>query len=1003
MKLSLHKFGKIVVVLVLMFSSSIGMAQFAGFNSTFIVLETNGGGNTYYDLKATTSNIDFDNANLGNFCTASGNSLIFKGAEHNNYKCGGCDITSTSIYYRIYPTGSPSGSFISNYIDYFSGFNNGCGGADQQWKNVGYNNDLLAGLSAGSYTMEVYSDEATTCSGTIYASNNGANFKANFTVLPTNVYYADADGDGFGNGGVYVTACTAPPGYVSNSADCNDNQLAYTDNDGDGFGVLPYVSCYYYGSLNNLDSNDNQLNYTDNDGDGFGAYPLLPVGGVLNASDCNDNQLAYTDSDGDGFGVLPYVSCYYYGALNNLDSNDAQLNYTDNDGDGFGAYPLLPVGGVLNASDCNDNQLAYTDSDGDGFGVLPYVSCYYYGVLNNLDSNDAQLNYTDNDGDGFGASPFLPVGGVLNASDCNDNQLVYTDSDGDGFGVLPYVACYYYGVLNNTDCNDSNASVYQGNTLYVDADGDGYTQGAGFACYGATIPTGFVTTSLGSDCDDNNAAVYQSATLYIDLDGDHYTNGTAVVCYGATFPAGYSLTSLGTDCNDNNPALFATFTYYADADGDGFGNPNQSVLACSQPTGYVVNGTDCDDTKATVNPGAVEVCNDGLDNNCDGLVDNGCSQIVTTISASQCGITLAAIDTPVYANLVSGAQGYRFKVTNLSTGLVQSLDRFLRVFNITSLPVYAFATTYQVEVSVKIGGVWSAFYGAPCTVSTPATTTKVQASQCGSSITHMNDVIYADLVPFAKGYRFRATNILTLQQQIVDRQLRDFRMSLLTAPEYNSIYTIEVAVKNTNGTYLPYGQSCNITTPSFPTTFLQASQCDYTASSLSEVIYANNLTNATAYRFKLVNIGFGYNQFIERSTRTFSLNMFTGLLPATTYNVQVSAKINGIFGPYGKVCSVTTPGSARAIETGNSLSTIEFKAVAYPNPFADNFKLDVNSTTDNAVKLSIYDMLGRQIENREVPVSEISTLEIGSNLPSGVYNVIVNQGENSQILRVIKR
>ena len=42
--------------------------------------------------------------------------------------------------------------------------------------------------------------------------------------------------------------------------------------------------------------------------------------------------------------------------------------------------------------------------------------------------------------------------------------------------------------------------------------------------------------------------------------------------------------------------------YYADADGDGFGNPVVSQVACSQPSGYVLNNTDCNDNSAAVYP-----------------------------------------------------------------------------------------------------------------------------------------------------------------------------------------------------------------------------------------------------------------------------------------------------------------------------------------------------------------------------------------------------------------
>ncbi|WP_010518689.1 DUF6443 domain-containing protein [Croceivirga radicis] len=86
-------------------------------------------------------------------------------------------------------------------------------------------------------------------------------------------------------------------------------------------------------------------------------------------------------------------------------------------------------------------------------------------------------------------------------------------------------------------------------------------------------------------------------------------------------------------------------TWYRDYDGDGYGNPNVTTSAISQPSGYVGNDDDCNDSKNTVHPNATEIC-DGLDNDCDGQVDeNVAPDNPTGTGKSRCGpgsITLTA-------------------------------------------------------------------------------------------------------------------------------------------------------------------------------------------------------------------------------------------------------------------------------------------------------------------------------------------------------------------------
>ncbi len=127
---------------------------------------------------------------------------------------------------------------------------------------------------------------------------------------------------------------------------------------------------------------------------------------------------------------------------------------------------------------------------------------------------------------------------------------------------------------------------------YLDADADGYGEESTGIHSCEVVPD---RINDGGDCDDQNVDVH---------------SGIVEVC-----------NDIDDNCDGEIDEGFEKSLWIEDLDGDGFGDPSgQTKIGCDPQPGFAKNFDDCNDQAAGVNPDAVEVMN-GLDDNCNGLVD----------------------------------------------------------------------------------------------------------------------------------------------------------------------------------------------------------------------------------------------------------------------------------------------------------------------------------------------------------------------------------------------
>ena len=372
----------------------------------------------------------------------------------------------------------------------------------------------------------------------------------------------DADGDGFKD-------------EVCGGADCDD-----TD---------PSINPGLYEGI----SDDNCSDGKDNDCDGLAdtdaecilsccIFHSWPVGGnCVSSPPCSiyeEGSCCKEWSDIYGF----YAGCFP----------------ADYDNDGF-------IGGQCDGDDCDDEDPAVhpgaeeicentIDDDCDGFA----------------DTYDTDCGECDDDSDGYDDE-------ACGGADCDDTDPdIYPgadeicdngiDDDCDGLvdGLDPDCCddADGDGVTDETcggyDCDDSDPAIYPG----ADDPCDGMDQ----ACdgLGEEVDSDIDSSMIcEGDCDDTDSDTYPGAPdpcdgIDQDCDGD---DGLPEICNNGIDDDCDGLVDwLDTDC-------------CRDKDGDGYGDP--ASPSCTFPQ------WDCDDAKPDVNPGADEICDNGIDDDCDGLID----------------------------------------------------------------------------------------------------------------------------------------------------------------------------------------------------------------------------------------------------------------------------------------------------------------------------------------------------------------------------------------------
>jgi len=410
--------------------------------------------------------------------------------------------------------------------------------------------DTLAGVNADA--IETCDAVDNDCDGAVDEAG----------ALGSSNWYADDDGDGFGDAFDMVTDCVAPTGYLSDNRDCNDTEAAAYPG---GTEVCDSIDNDCDGNVDG-DATDAGTWYADGDGDGFGNHNAAlvacsaPLGFVADDTDCDDD--------------LPGTYPNATEVCDTLDNNCNGIPDEDFDADGDG---VASCGG-----DCDDNEIA----------VFPGAGETCNGVDDDCDgsvdesASDMATFYVDADGDGHGNAAIsidacaAPAGFTAAAGDCDDLDSAINPAGTE--------AC-------DGDDNNCDGSVDEG----FDTDIDGYT-------------------TCGGDCDDGDVAINPDTLWYLDYDDDGYGDA-AWPRTGCAAPAGYVMDA--TDCDDLNSIVNPGASLACDGtDADCDGAIDNDVDLDGYSDG-LCGGLDCDDNDAAAKPEVGGGCAIGV--SCDDVLSKG--------------------------------------------------------------------------------------------------------------------------------------------------------------------------------------------------------------------------------------------------------------------------------------------------------------------------------------------------------------------------------------------
>jgi hypothetical protein len=270
-------------------------------------------------------------------------------------------------------------------------------------------------------------------------------------------------------------------------------------------------------------------------------------------------------------------------------------------------------------------------------------------------------------------------------------------------------------------------------------------------------------------------------------------------------------------------------------------------------------------------------------------------------------------------------------------------------------------------------------------------TTNLRVEDCNITLTSMSQYVYADAVAGADAYRFRFNDGFNTHYYMRTDGVRKFKPSWVNGLLHNTNYAVDVKAR-VSGVWSDYGAICGLGTPVLSqTTQLTTTYCN-TAQSVGTYIYCDAVAGATKYQFRYIEQAQPTNVNVKLMNTNKLKSIWVPNITNTVYDVEVRAKVNGVWTAYGNMCSLTISGAPMAPPPTQSLRDMavekgnDWEPIFYPNPTTGLLTLELSEYPQHAIQLQVLNNLGQVVINKQLNGQQLYQFDL-SNFDAGLYHV----------------